>query len=151
MDDVKAISAGQSFAMILLNNGDLYATGDNSDGQLGTGDNISVNTPVRVKQGIASVDCGTYYTMAIDTQGTLWGTGSNGISGVLGNDSTEDALVFTEITVPGDAIVTSVSAGERHTLLVTDDGSLYAIGDSNYGKLGARIQVAMYIVELQFL
>lgn len=136
MDDVKAISAGQSFAMILLNNGDLYATGDNSDGQLGTGDNISVNTPVRVKQGIASVDCGTYYTMAIDTQGTLWGTGSNGISGVLGNDSTEDALVFTEITVPGDAIVTSVSAGERHTLLVTDDGSLYAIGDSNYGKLG---------------
>ncbi len=135
MTGVKAISAGQSFAMILKDNGDLYATGDNSDGQLGTGDKLNVSTPVLVKQNVASVDCGTFYTMIIDTDGALWGAGSNGISGVLGNNSQDDYTTFDKIDVPGDAIVTSVSAGESHTLFVTENGDLYGMGNKNYGKL----------------
>lgn len=137
MQDVKAISAGPSFAMILKENGDLYATGDNNQGQLGTGDKINVSTPVHVKTDttFSAVDCGYYHTMAIAEDGTLWGAGANGVSGVLGNNSQHESLNFIQISVPGDAKVISVSAGERHTLFATEDGKLYGMGDKGQGKL----------------
>jgi uncharacterized repeat protein (TIGR02543 family) len=137
MGGVKAISAGQFFAMILKDNGDLYATGENFNGQLGTGDTSSVNTPVFVKSDIASVDCGTFYTMAVDTAGHLWATGGNGNNGNLGlNTGSSDYIKeFTQVTIPGDKLVASVSAGRDHTLFVTTDGELYGMGDKNYGRL----------------
>jgi alpha-tubulin suppressor-like RCC1 family protein len=135
MDGVKAISAGQQFAMILKDNGDLYGTGDNSDGQLGLGDYVNRNTPTFVEANIASIDCGTFYTMAIDTDGDLWATGVTGSSGVLGNESTEKRNTFAKVDIPGDKEVTAVSAGNSHTLFITADGNLYGMGEKNGGKL----------------
>jgi uncharacterized repeat protein (TIGR02543 family) len=137
MDGVKAVSAGQFFAMILKENGDLYATGENFNGQLGTGDIINVNTPVLVKSNIASVDCGTFYSMAVDTDGHLWATGGNGTSSKLGlNTGSSDYITeFTQVTIPNNKLVASVSAGNEHTLFVTTDGELYGMGEKHYGRL----------------
>ena len=52
----------------------VWTWGDNGDGQLGDGANTSTNTPVRVAgvSGVTSLACGSYYTVALKNDGSVW-------------------------------------------------------------------------------
>jgi alpha-tubulin suppressor-like RCC1 family protein len=72
--------------MILKKDGTLWATGDNSNGQLGLGTVDSVLTPTLVSSisDVASVSAGGYswtsfngYSMIVKKDGSLWATGYN--------------------------------------------------------------------------
>ena len=74
---------------------------------------------------------GTYHTVAVKTDGTLWAWGNNGF-GQLGDGTTTDHYAPVQI---GSGFA-SVAAGEYHTVAVKTDGTLWAWGWNTRGELG---------------
>ena len=70
-ENVSAVSCGNFYTMAILNDGTLYAWGDNNASQLGDDSNIDRFVPVRTKTGVKRVDCGHTNTMYIDNEGDL--------------------------------------------------------------------------------
>ncbi len=76
----QSVSSGGYFTLGVKNNGTLWAAGDNSTGQLGIGSTV-INSNVFVQVGTSTnweqVACSSYFTLALKTNGTLWGWGQN--------------------------------------------------------------------------
>ncbi len=109
MTGVKQVSAGHFHTMIVKRNGELWAVGDNTHGQLGDGTTSNTNTPVQVliatggrpMTEVDQVSSGGGHSMIIKRGGSLWAVGKND-KGQLGNGkSGADAkeLIPVEITV----------------------------------------------------
>lgn len=110
-DVVKVVAgAGQSFA--IKSNGDLYAWGANTRGQLGVGAIDAVIPPTLVLKDVSDVSAGFQYSACISGGNIFtWGRGD---LGQLGNASLEDQPTPTQLESLGD--VSSIDAGERHTI-----------------------------------
>ena len=134
------VSAGTFHTAAIRSDGSLWTWGQNTHGQLGDGTTSARSAPVRV--GMASnwysVSAGDRHTVAIRRDGSLWAWGSNE------NGQTGDGTgVFSRINPvqigTGMGLATgwrSVSAGDRHTVAIRSDGSLWAWGANNRGQLG---------------
>ena len=72
------IAAGGKHSAAISTDGHLYTTGWNGSGQLGTGDtdNRSEWTEVASDKTFTDVACGNQFTVAIASDGTLWGVGN---------------------------------------------------------------------------
>jgi len=122
--------------------GSLWAWGDNSAGELGDGSLIASSLPVQVATNktwaYASAGGDDFFnypfTMAVVTDGTLWGWGGNVFAGQLGDGTFENqplpAQVATNQTWAG------VSAGGEHTVALASDGTLWSWGNGSSGQLG---------------
>ncbi len=88
MKDVKMVSCGNEHTMILKTDGTLWACGDNTYGQLGTGDKTDYSLPVQILSDVITVSCGSNHTVAITNNGKALGFGSNSsfALGVVGVD-----------------------------------------------------------------
>lgn len=77
--NVTAVSAGGVHSVALINDGSVWAWGDNSFGQLGNGDTTQSNTPVQVTNlsgmSITAVVAGDFHTLSLREDGTVltWG------------------------------------------------------------------------------
>ncbi len=132
-----SVSAGEAHVAGIKADGNIYAWGRNTSGQLGDGTISDRATPAAiVVTGTASwssVACGSNHTVARRSDGTLWAWGSNA-SGQLGINSNTDAPFPTKI---GTATNWSgVACGANHTVAWRADGSLYAWGLNSQGQLG---------------
>ncbi len=84
------VSAGMNHTAAIRTNGELWAWGCNNSGVLGDNTTISKLSPVSVVGGFTNwclVAVGRYHTLAIKSDGTLWGWGRNN-TGHLGNGTT---------------------------------------------------------------
>ncbi|MFY7963930.1 MAG: hypothetical protein ACOVO1_03445, partial [Chitinophagaceae bacterium] len=128
-------SSGAGFALALKANGTLWAWGDNSQGQLGLGNNINVSTPTQVgtDSNWASVHCGFLHTVALKANGTLWAWGSNS-EGNFGNGTTTSSNVPIQIGTDDNWI--RLDAGLFFTVGLKANGTLWAWGANNEGQLG---------------
>lgn len=124
------IAAGDRFTFLLEGNGNLYATGANESGQLGTGTTINRSSPVFVMDNVKSVSAGIAHTLILKNDGTLYAVGENG-NGELGIGSTADQSLPQFVT---DG-VKDMAAGYMSSLLLKNDGKLYAAGDNTFGQL----------------
>ncbi|NDD83589.1 hypothetical protein EBZ38_04805 [bacterium] len=72
------IAAG-NYHSLGIKNGELYAFGHNTFGQLGTTDNTPKLLPTKIgnKNNWVKVCAGNYHSLAIDSSGVLWSFGSN--------------------------------------------------------------------------
>lgn len=135
MDGVKSVSASLNYTMIIKTDGSLWACGLNrtyaGSSLLGDGTTINRPTPVKIMDGVISVSAGTFHTVAVKTDGTLWTWGYNS-TGALGDGTFEDK--GTPVKIMGD--VASASAGFERTMAIKTDGSLWAWGWNGYGQLG---------------
>jgi alpha-tubulin suppressor-like RCC1 family protein len=134
----KAVSCGQDFTLAIKSNGTLWAWGDNSDGELGLGsaDTNVHATPTQVDPGNTwtAVSCGMGYTMAIQSNGTLWGSGDN-MRGQLGLGASDGTDIFTQ--VGSDTwTAAAVSGSDWYTLALRSDGTLWACGHNESSQLG---------------
>ncbi|MCL1983198.1 MAG: hypothetical protein FWG53_08975 [Clostridiales bacterium] len=143
MDGVVSVAAGSDHSLAIKNDGSLWAWGWNGDGQLGDGtfssfdddgsiaEDNSRATPIKIMDGVVSAAAGSYHSLAIKEDGSLWAFGWNGC-GQLGDGTVENKAAPVKIT--GGAAF--AAAGYSHSLVAKEDGSLWAWGSDDDGQLG---------------
>lgn len=126
-----SIAAAGSHTLAVTNQGDVYAWGDNSDGQLADASS-RLRTPTRVSYGVNTVFTAEDYSAAIDTSGGLMLCGSN-TSGQLGDGTVKSNSDLMKAILND---VVSVSLGSNFAGCITGSGRLYCWGDNTYGQIG---------------
>ena len=129
-------AAGDSFTQLVSDDGRVFATGENDNGQLGTGDTTAVNTPTEIDAAhfggapVATVVCGCDHTMVITRgEGKLycWGDGEYGATGLGHTDNvTTPQAVVGALTY---ARIVRIAAGFTHSCALAEDGRVFAFGD----------------------
>lgn len=150
---VVSVTAGHTSAHVIAITvaGTVYGWGRNEGGQLGIADLRRRNCPTEVQgfSGAKIVRCaaGKSFTWFIGEGGEVFATGSNAC-GQLGLGSLGKKMVtkVTKVDVSplGSAKAVRVSCGMEFTVVVADDGSVYACGHPEYGQTGQG-STGMYI------
>jgi alpha-tubulin suppressor-like RCC1 family protein len=133
------VACGWNHTIVLLEDGTVYGTGRNAEGQLGLGHNKQVRTwrkinfhnPVK----ISAIACGAnYFSLALTTEGQVWSWGYNeeGCLGVGHAIDTPFPLLIEGF--PGRVI--AIACGDRHSLALAEDNTLYSWGWNAKGQLG---------------
>ena len=117
---------------LAIRNGELYACGYNNYGQLGLGNSSQKTSFTRVGTGTAWTDisAGDYYSMGI-MNGNLYTWGIGGAYGT-GRSATQTSPA----TVLGITNCQKISAGSIHSLIIINNGELYACGNGLNYQLG---------------
>ena len=137
----KSVSCGSSHKAAIKTDGTLWCWGSNSTlntmGALGDNTISDRSSPVQtVTFGTnwKQVSCGFFYTVAIKTDGTLWGWGYNTYGNLGDNTSTRRSSPVQTVTFGTNW--KQVSGGYRHTAAIKTDGTLWTWGRNSYGQLG---------------
>ncbi len=150
-------SISYGFSLAVGSDGNAYAWGNNSAGQLGDGTSTQRTTPVIVKQPdrktypdlptdftYVQVSAGGRHSLALGSDGNAYAWGSNA-QGQLGDGTTTNRTTPVMVKQPdrktypdltADFTYVQVSAGEFHSLAIGSDGYAYTWGWNNYGQLG---------------
>ncbi|MEW6684312.1 MAG: hypothetical protein AB1451_15555 [Nitrospirota bacterium] len=147
----RMVSARGDHTVAIKEDGTLWAWGDNFYGQVGSGqsgDGAQQATPTRLivtdQSGadisFETVAAGTFHTLAIATDGSLWAWGRNE-AGQLGDGTPDQRDVPTRIGIDTDWI--AIDAGAAHSVGVrrnagssAAEGTLWGWGDNGSGQLG---------------
>lgn len=128
-------------AIFVTKDDDVYALGTNSSSCLGLGDANSSLEPRKVdalsKKRVCNLSYGTGPHVVANTEsGELYTWGHNGYQ-QLGNGSASTSHVPTQITgnLHGKRII-DIACGSHHTLVLTEDGEVFAWGQNNCGQVG---------------
>ena len=82
-------------------------------------------------EGVADVACGSWHTLILKTDGTLWACGGNE-SGQLGIKEVADQAVPVQVMTD----VAAIAAGGVYSAAIKTDGTLWTWGDNEYAQLG---------------
>ncbi|MBI0062628.1 InlB B-repeat-containing protein [Bifidobacterium sp. M0109] len=151
------VSAGYSHSLALGSDGNAYAWGWNSYGQLGDGTTSERHAPVMVRKPdrktypdlpedftYLQVSAGTYHSLALGSDGNAYAWGWNSY-GRLGDGTTSERHAPVRVKTPDrktypdlpeDFTYVQVSAGGAHSLALGSDGNVYAWGYNGSGRLG---------------
>lgn len=116
---VAAFDAGHYHSLLLDDTGKLWSWGANHVGQLGDGTQEDRRTPVAVdlaalgETAVKSLQAGSDYTLVLDADHHLWGWG-DGADGQLGPDA--DMINALPLPLPLDVNIAAVAAGVAHVL-----------------------------------
>jgi len=130
----RTFAGGQSHSLSIHADGTLWATGDNSNGQLGIPTSTtSSNTWVQVGTDAnwVQVAAGGFHSLGLRADGSLYAWGANQY-GQLGNGNLKATPTPTLVA----GTYTQLAAGQYYSLGLRADGSLYAWGINNFGQLG---------------
>jgi alpha-tubulin suppressor-like RCC1 family protein len=133
----KQVTCGDAHTAAVKTDGTLWDWGSNGYGQLGDNTTTQRNTPVTTFSGGTNwkqVSCGTNFTAAIKTDGTLWAWGRNN-NGQLGDNTTTQRNTPVT-TFSGGTNWKQVSSGNIHMAAIKTDGSLWTWGSNFFGVLG---------------
>jgi alpha-tubulin suppressor-like RCC1 family protein len=114
-----------------------WAWGLNTNGRLGNNSTSARSSPVSVVGGFSDwvhISAGNEHSVALRANGSAWAWGSN-FNGRLGNSSTIDRSSPIPV-VGGFSDWVQVSAGDRHSVAHRANGSAWAWGLNNNGRLG---------------
>ena len=138
-----SITAGARHAIAIDEQGDLWAWGDDSHGQVGNGIGASaVVQPERITTGGAfvAVAAGDRHSLALDAEGGLWAWGDDtyGQLGTAGAAGTAVAPVRLDLATAVD----SITAGALHSLAITAEGDVLTWGNDGNAQLGNGAETA---------
>ena len=121
--------------------GRFYTWGDNSRGQLGTGNtqiafvpfDITASIEIEDDESAVALACGKHHSMLLMTSGRSWAWGANS-SWQLGvqASSSDDVLKPKLCAMPR---ATQIAAGYSHSLWRDDKGGVWGVGDNSEGNL----------------
>jgi alpha-tubulin suppressor-like RCC1 family protein len=132
------VACGMFFSIAIKTDGTLWGWGSNNFGQVDDYNNNSfVQGPTLISSDTtwAELSCGDAHSLALKTNGDLYGWGFN-FSGMVGNGNSgvgsESPLVHVATS---DAWI-SIAAGDSHSVAVRSDNTLWSWGVSSSGELG---------------
>ena len=146
---VTKLAAGGYHSLFIKSDGSLWSMGDNSYGQLGDGTTSTHYFPTEiVSSGVIAIAAGRNHSLFIKRHGNvfhttteLWAMGDN-TYGQLGDGTTNNhatPVLIESYTTPqlsGTSPVIAIAAGGAHSLFIKGDGSLWAMGENQFGQLG---------------
>ena len=144
--DATQMASGLFSSLVLTTSGQVYAFGNNFNGELGNAGDIHTGTPHPQPAAVAlpglvgtavQIAAGSYHSLVLTSSGQLYGFGSNGWGQIARPSVLEDNPTPELVTLPGQVgTVTQIAGGRRHTLVVTSGNQLYAFGQNLFGQLG---------------
>lgn len=138
ISNITKVEGGNKSVYAISDEGNLYAWGYNSNGQLGDGTNTTRLQPVQVTNlsGIIDISASTTeQALALKDDGTVWGFGY----ATLGALTDVGGSIPKQISgIDGNRMknIASISCGYYGGLAITDDGKVLAWGNNGYGELG---------------
>ncbi len=136
-DSYVGLAAGAEHSLAIDEQGALWGWGNNTDSQLGDGGHTSQLSPILTATGLnlIQVAAGYQYSIGLDATGNIWGWGLSTAdqAGTRGNSG---GLPPQEISFSG---AVQVAAGYDDTLILRDDGTVWAIGDNYNGYLTSAL------------
>ncbi|PZC79028.1 hypothetical protein B5X24_HaOG216979 [Helicoverpa armigera] len=144
------VACGRHHTLVLTENG-IYAAGDNSFGQLGVGLSwrggvgddarpagalLPVCLPHQASAPIAIIAAGHYHSAAVDVGGRLY-TWGWGVHGQLCHGSIDDEFSPKLVTKFQGRKVLSIGCGACHSVVLTQNGEVWASGAGVFGQLGS--------------
>ena len=137
--NAKSIAMGAGHTLYVRDNV-LYGAGANAYGQLGISTYSSYvrKIPFNVDAigGIKQIATGATHSVILGVDGSIWVTGYN-YSGQLGLGDNKDRTTFTKLDFTFDSPVIAVAAGGDVTMILTQKGTVYAMGDNAYGQINS--------------
>lgn len=156
--EVSQISCGGHFTAIQKIDGSVYVTGVGTVGQLGTGNNTTVNVYTKVNlpstvtqtNKVKYIKAGYANTSLVLTDGTVWTTGFN-LTGELGNGTQVSSNNFVQglfakekpaqnvLTVGrniGNINGSEIDGYGLNTAIILKNGDIYTTGDNRYSQIG---------------
>lgn len=139
--NIVKMAIGEKSAYAIDSDGQVYSWGNNDNGQLGIGNRLSKTVPYKVQglEGKVITDIYTeggrlgdgYKVYAIDSEGKLYGWGSNSYGDLVG-----DGIVPEIIESLKDKTIVSFTMTSRHSMFAIDvDGNVYSWGSGGFGEL----------------
>lgn len=138
LSDIVSVAAGYSHSLAVDFNGQVYAWGSNSCGQLGNDTTKNSNTPktvLTIKKAV-QVSAGNETSMAFtsDNRVYTWGYGEYG---QLGNNSTNNYRTKPDtVNSGGFGTPALIASGLNHNMLLNSRGAVYTWGRNRDGQLG---------------
>lgn len=161
-EKVVSVVSGNNHLLILTTHGNVFSLGAGEQGQLGRKvlerRKIHGTVPEKITLGTKRsrkavvIGAGNYHSFAVDEKGDVWGWGLN----TMGQTGTGRSGKFDpnpEVQVPmkviglsmeelsggdedGDERVVQIVGGEHHSLFLTSEGRVFAVGRTDGGQLG---------------
>ncbi len=139
---IKQISCGEYYTFILMENNDLFASGLNTDGQLGLNSNdkqINEFQKVSIEGKIKQVSCGLSFTFILMENDEIFSSGDNS-RGQLGfgyNSNIRQIDEFKKVSMDGiDGKIKKISCGFSHIFILMENNEIFASGSYGSGELG---------------
>ncbi|WP_461466240.1 RCC1 domain-containing protein [Melaminivora sp.] len=140
------VDVGGKNSFFIQGDGALWAWGDNEDGKLGDGTDISSGVPKKIGF-FATVSAGPMNTAAIQADSTLWAWGANSYSGP---GDFYDATTFRPRKIGSGFASVAVNGHSlrEYAVAIKTDTTLWAWGRNSSGQMGSSTIVPAYAPKL---
>ena len=158
---VKRIHISQNAIYVIDANDDLWGWGDNSYNKMGQGHSYLIAKPTKLLEGrtegetgvkAKNVWGGSMNTYVLDTNGQLWGAGTN-TAGTLSQNNTNIYNNFVKINIDGvntndiKYIQVGKSMQNSYAICLLNNGDVYGVGFGGNGQLGLNRQTNTTLYE----
>ena len=136
---VIALAAGAAHDLALIDDGSVWAWGNNVYGQLGDKTTMSRFYFERVAglPKVTAIAAGGAHSLAVDADGNVWAWG-NRKYGQLGLEHSRENYNSEPIRVPGPTGIKAVAAGASYSLALKSDGTVWELGKPQRRLDGSR-------------
>ena len=120
----------------------IFGQGNNVNGQLGIGNYISTDIPIRINQlkkiKITQIACGVGHVLALTNNNLIysWGRFFKQENKKEKSSTSGDYSLPQLIESLSNESIIKISAGNNHSMAITELGELYTWGEGIYGQLG---------------
>ena len=131
---INLISCGGFFTVCVDHEGFMWSFGENTYGQLGTGNKTNFNVPQKLLNipPVISVSCGYGHTLVITNDDNLWSCGRNEF-GQLCHGDKKDRLIPQQTSFSN---ISKISVGCYHSLFENNKKEIFSCGYNLQGQCG---------------
>ena len=136
---------------IVIDGGQIYTWGNNSNAQLGNGDLDYLAQPTLVENlnDVIAIGQGSAakHSIVLKIDGSVWSWGDNefGQLGIGNSDIINSSVPRLIEDIHG---VVAVAVGNKHSLALTDEGVVWSWGNNKKGQIGHANQTESYVPKL---